>query len=277
MSPFLGNHDVTRFMSEAAGQIVGDSRELGFNAPPPPPDRDEPYERMALAWTFTLTQRGVPLIYYGDEVGLPGAADPDNRRMMRFGADLNARESRLLAHVQALGVLRSTHAGLRRGARRSLHTDGDGYVYARGVGDDVALVALNRGGTARTVSVRVPAELSVATSQPLLGWLSQSALPDAQVMRHTPMTHAAVLLGPEAQALPQAPQLPALLLRFTSQPLAGSPSQLAKPALQVSWQAPMTQLAAALAPTGQALPQRPQSVASLWRLAQEFPQRVCPD
>ncbi len=162
MSPFLGNHDVTRFLSEAAGQIVGDSRELGFNAPPPPPDRDEPYERMALAWTFTLTQRGVPLIYYGDEVGLPGAADPDNRRMMRFGADLNARESRLLAHVQAVGALRSTHAGLRRGARRSLHTDGDGYVYARGTGDAVALVALTRGGTARTVSVRVPAELGVA-------------------------------------------------------------------------------------------------------------------
>jgi len=155
MSPFLGNHDVARFLSEAAGQLVGDPRELGFNNPPPPPDRDEPYERMALAFTFTLTQRGVPLIYYGDEVGLPGAADPDNRRMMRFGGELNPREQRLLAHVQRLGALRGTHAGLRRGARRSLHTDGDGYVYARGAGADVALVALNRGTTARTVSVRV--------------------------------------------------------------------------------------------------------------------------
>jgi hypothetical protein len=132
-------------------------------------------------------------------------------------------------------------------------------------------------GQTRPQVPQLPAELSVATSQPLLGWLSQSELPGEQVMRQTPITHAAVLLGPEAHALPQAPQLPALLLRFTSQPLAGSPSQLAKPALQVSWQAPMTQLAAALAPTGQALPQRPQSVASLWRFAQEFPQRVCPD
>ncbi len=162
MSPFLGNHDVTRFLSEAAGQIVGDSRELGYNAPPPPPDRDEPYERMALAWTFTLTQRGVPLIYYGDEMGLPGAADPDNRRMMRFGDALNAREQRLLRHVQTVGTLRSTHAGLRRGARRALHTDGDGYVYARGLGADVAIVAINRGTTMRTVSVRIPAELNVS-------------------------------------------------------------------------------------------------------------------
>ncbi len=162
MSPFLGNHDVTRFMSEAAGQIQGNPQEQAYSAPPPPPGRDEPYERMALAWTFTLTQRGVPLIYYGDEVGMPGAADPDNRRVMRFGADLDDRERRLLAHVQAVGSLRSRHAGLRRGARRSLYTDGDGYVYARGAGADVAIVALNRGSTERTVSVRVPAELDVA-------------------------------------------------------------------------------------------------------------------
>jgi glycosidase len=155
MSPFLGNHDVTRFMSEAAGQITGDARELGFNAPPPPPERDEPYERMALAFTFTLTQPGVPLIYYGDEVGLPGAADPDNRRMLRFGDQLSAREQRLLAHVRAVGALRGSHPGLRRGARRSLHTDGDGYVFARGTGVDVALVALNRGSTSRSVTVRV--------------------------------------------------------------------------------------------------------------------------
>ena len=31
-----------------------------------------------------LTNKGAPLIYYGDEIGLPGAGDPDNRRMMQF-------------------------------------------------------------------------------------------------------------------------------------------------------------------------------------------------
>jgi hypothetical protein len=36
-----------------------------------------------------------------------------------------------------------------------LHTDGDGYVFARGTGVDVALVALNRGSTSRSVTVRV--------------------------------------------------------------------------------------------------------------------------
>jgi glycosidase len=176
MSPFLGNHDIERFISEAAGQLVGDTRELGYNNPPPPPPSDEPYERMAIAFTFTLTQRGVPLVYYGDEVGMPGAADPDNRRPMRFGADLNAREQRLLAHVRAVGRLRGTHRGLQRGARRSLHTDGDGYVYARGTGADVAIVALNRGTTARAVSVRLPAELGVADGTVLRDALGGSSV-----------------------------------------------------------------------------------------------------
>ena len=42
------------------------------------------YERLALAMAVTLTNRGVPLIYYGDEIGLPGAGDPDNRRLMQW-------------------------------------------------------------------------------------------------------------------------------------------------------------------------------------------------
>ncbi len=176
MSPFLGNHDVERFLSEAAGQLIGDTRELGYNNPPPRPDSDEPYERLALAFTFTLTQRGVPLIYYGDEVGMPGAADPDNRRPMRFGAELNTREQRLLNHVRTVGHLRGSHRGLQRGVRRSLLTDGDGYVYARGAGADVAIVALNRGTTARAVTVRLPADLGVTDGTVLRDALGGSSV-----------------------------------------------------------------------------------------------------
>lgn len=176
MSPFLGNHDVTRFLSEAAGQIVGDARELGYNNPPAPPSDDTGYARLRLAWTFILTQRGVPLIYYGDEIGLPGAADPDNRRPMRFGSDLNAREQSVLAHVRALGQLRARHRGLQRGARTFLHADGDGYVYARGAGADAAIVALNRGTTARSVSVAIPGTLDLPD-----GTVLRDALSDATV------------------------------------------------------------------------------------------------
>ncbi|MEZ4395263.1 MAG: alpha-amylase family glycosyl hydrolase [Polyangiales bacterium] len=176
MSPFLGNHDVTRFLSEAAGQIVGNPQDLGYNNPPPPPDDDTPYAKLRLAWTFTLTQRGVPLIYYGDEIGLPGAADPDNRRPMRFGADVNAREQSVLDHVRALGSLRARHLGLQRGARTFLHADGDGYAFARGSGADLALIAINRGTTDRTVSVAVPGSLDAPDGTVLRDALSTATV-----------------------------------------------------------------------------------------------------
>lgn len=171
MSPFLGNHDVERFISRAAGDLMGNTMDQAWNNPPPQPDRDEPYDRLFLALTFILTQPGVPLIYYGDEIGMPGAADPDNRRLMRFGPDLSPREQRLLERVRVIAHARGTHPGLRRGARRTLHTDGDGYVYARGAGPDLAIVAINRGATTRSVRVNVPPELGAEgqTLRDLLG------------------------------------------------------------------------------------------------------------
>ena len=47
-----------------------------------PARRRGPYERLGLAFAVLLTNPGVPLIYYGDEIGLAGGGDPDNRRMM---------------------------------------------------------------------------------------------------------------------------------------------------------------------------------------------------
>jgi glycosidase len=171
MSPFLGNHDVERFLSQAAGDLMGNTMDQAWNNPPPSPDRDEPYERLFLAFTFLLGQPGVPLIYYGDEIGMPGAADPDNRRMMKWGSELSAREQRLLDRVRIVARARGTQPGLRRGARRTLHTDGDGYVFARGAERNLAIIALNRGTTARRVRVNVPAELGAEgqTFRDLLG------------------------------------------------------------------------------------------------------------
>jgi glycosidase len=158
MSPFLGNHDVERFLSLAAGQLTGGDQP--WTNPPMAPDVDAPYDQLFLAFTFLLTQPGLPLIYYGDEIGMPGSSDPDNRRMMRFDTALSARESNLLQRVRTVAHARGNHPGLRRGARQTLLTDGDGYVYARGADDDLAIVAINRGSTSRSVHVNVPPELA---------------------------------------------------------------------------------------------------------------------
>jgi hypothetical protein len=94
-------------------------------------------------------------------------------------------------------------------------------------------------------------------SQPLRGLLSQLLHPLLQVGAHTPPEQLSVPWS-LLQAEPQAPHWVTSVARFASQPLAASPSQLAKPGEQdATAQLPPTQLAVPLAAT-HTLPQKPQ-------------------
>lgn len=154
MSPFLGNHDVSRFISEAAGSDLSDP----FGDPPEPPDAEEPYRRLLLAHALVLTLPGAPVLYYGDELGLPGADDPDNRRPMRFDEDLLPQEAETLDRVARLGRLRACLPALRRGTRQTVLADDDLYVYLRDAGDGApAVVVLNRSESTLTARFDLPA------------------------------------------------------------------------------------------------------------------------
>jgi len=152
MSPFVGNHDVTRFLSEAAGD-TGDA----WDDPPPPPADDEPYRRLLLAQTVALTLPGVPTIYYGDEIGMPGAGDPDNRRPMRFGDQLSADEAWILERTRQLGQARACSPALRRGDWDWLLADDHVLATLRHAGDrQPALVLINRGSEAAERTIPIP-------------------------------------------------------------------------------------------------------------------------
>lgn len=158
MSTFLGNHDVARFIPQATGEIAslyGDSacEGDGLRTPDTAPEWAEPYQRLMLAWSFLLTSEGLPLVYYGDEIGLPGFNDPDNRQPMRFGDDLSVNEAMVLAHVQALGQARRDHPAFSTGERVEWWSGEAGfYAYARVADDDAVLVLLNRDAAERTVT-----------------------------------------------------------------------------------------------------------------------------
>ena len=132
-------------------------KEQGWNDPPALPDAPEPYLRLRLAWTFLLTSPGVPLIYYGDEIGLAGAGDPDNRRFMTFEPDLTDDQHDTLKHVKLLAAARRSHPAFRRGRRHTLLMDGDGLLWAYGMraGDDRAIVVINRSPDPRSPQVPV--------------------------------------------------------------------------------------------------------------------------
>lgn len=147
MSPLIGNHDMSRFASYADGDIPNgvDEKAIGWGVPV---QVDDPatYAKMKAAFTFLLSLDGVPMIYYGDEIGLAGAHDPDNRRVMRFGDRVSAAERGLLEHVGRAAAARRAHPAIRRGVRRPLLAETERLAFLKTHFGDAALTALRRGG-----------------------------------------------------------------------------------------------------------------------------------
>ena len=93
-----------------------------------------------LATLLLLTFPGAPSIYYGDEVGLPGALDPDSRR----GFPLEAHwELDVLDYHKQLIALRHKYPALRTGSYHILFAEGTVYVFARILGHEEIVVAVN--------------------------------------------------------------------------------------------------------------------------------------
>jgi glycosidase len=195
MSPFAGNHDVPRFVTQAAGMVVGDGKDQAWNNPPGAPPSDA-YKKLQLALTYVFTQPGVPLLYYGDEIGMPGTADPDNRRPMKF-TNLSSDEQSTLDAAKKAGIARGKSIALQRGNRITLWVDDDLYVYARVSGNFVAVVGINRSANTRTESVPVRPETPIPDGTTLNDQLGGPAISAAN--GHLPISippQSAVVLLP---------------------------------------------------------------------------------
>ena len=141
---FLGLHDVPRFMNEPGATTAG----------------------LKLATTFLLTARGTPLLYYGDELALPGGADPDNRRDFPGGfagdpanafeaAGRTAEQQAVWEHVRRLTRLRRELAALRRGTTVQLLATEQAYAFARVTESGEAAVVVFNNDT-KPASLSVP-------------------------------------------------------------------------------------------------------------------------
>ncbi len=120
LTTFLGVHDMERFMNERGATTEG----------------------LKLAQTFIMTTRGTPLLYYGDEIAMPGGGDPDNRRDFPggFPSDgINAFEPNgrtkeqndVWNHLAKLGELRQKYGALRIGKSLDLLDEEQQFAYAR--------------------------------------------------------------------------------------------------------------------------------------------------
>ncbi len=147
----LGNHDVARFASVAVGDAGGDPWDNPATQVEDDPDL---FERVALALTLQLTLPGMPVLYYGDEIAMAGANDPDNRRVLPDLATLTSGRAALLERAQTLAQLRRCSPALRSSVRETLHVGEDSYAYARiGEGGELAIVLLSRADEPREILI----------------------------------------------------------------------------------------------------------------------------
>jgi neopullulanase len=141
--PFFANHDVPRFASAEGSSPA----------------------KLRLAFGLTLTLRGIPEIYYGDEIGMPGGGDPDNRRDFPGGwmgdasnaftqAGRTSGQQEIFSYVQALLKLHREHAALRGGWLWHLASDESSYVFARESEEERLVVAFNN--AEQTRELRIP-------------------------------------------------------------------------------------------------------------------------
>ena len=107
---------------------------------------------------------GSPSLYYGDEIGMPGGGDPDNRRDFPGGlpgtrgtpslpAD-RRRGAAVFESLRRLAWLRAELAPLRRGRMVTLAVTEQAWAYARVLGDQAVVVVLNN--AAEPVSLDIP-------------------------------------------------------------------------------------------------------------------------
>jgi len=159
MGYISGNHDKPRFMAYASGDLRfgEDAKAAGWNRHIGITDSTA-YDKLLLFHVFNLTIPGIPVIFYGDEIGLTGGNDPDCRRMMRFG-NWNQRENHLWNSIATLTHLRKNNPVLVYGSFMNLQNNGSSWVYARKYFDQEAIVFINNSAESRTFDLKLPREL----------------------------------------------------------------------------------------------------------------------
>ena len=167
MSPFMGNHDLQRYATEIGGcdnwAVFGGCTDILAAGDPNgiSPEQLDIIHKMSMSFAVVATLPGVPLLYYGDELGLAGAQDPDNRRLMPW-TNLSVAQRALLDRIRGLGRKRATLSALQGGVRLPIYQDNDLWIYARDAGNgDSALVVLYMGESTQTQQVYVPTALDM--------------------------------------------------------------------------------------------------------------------
>lgn len=145
----LGSHDTPRALTALGGErergrTVRELSDVRMNG--------EEYavaeRRLILAYLMAATFPGRPMIYYGDEVGMEGYADPMNRMPYPWGKE----NKTLLDAYREIGKLRSSHRALSDGSFSLLYLDETLLVFERKAGKGAVVTFINRSQSSLEIS-----------------------------------------------------------------------------------------------------------------------------
>jgi glycosidase len=164
LTVLANNHDTPRFLSLEGATTTGAKMHVAF----------------------ILSMRGIPQLYYGEEIAMEGKEDPDNRRDFPGGFPHGPRadtrnaftaegrkpeEQEMFDWTRAWIRLRRENAAIRSGRLIDLFSDDESYVFARQQGTETVIIALNRDKQEKRVVVPAGAIglKDNVTLKPLLG------------------------------------------------------------------------------------------------------------
>ena len=152
----LSNHDHSRFLTRT-NHMVGRVEHLG-------PEAANEYVNKAVmreAVVMQMTWVGAPTVYYGDEAGVCGFTDPDNRRTYPWGHE----DQQMLGFHKEMIRIHKEHEALRTGAVVMLHCEKNILAYGRFTEEEQIIVILNNRSELAEVTVPVwQAEVPMKTN-----------------------------------------------------------------------------------------------------------------